>query len=139
MQMPRRMRGNAGPQPFAQLFRPQRHVGESFKQRSQVKARTNGENRQPLSRAEIFEHGNGPLAIISRSRRFPRLQHINQMMRHSLPLFSRGLRRADIKPTIKLSGIASHHFAAKLSSEPNSKRRFYRSGWSNDANERRLG
>src|SRR6202795_2834165 len=61
------------------------------------------------------------------------------MMRHATPLFDCGLRSADIKPAIKLRGIASDHFAAKLLREPDRQRRFSRSGWPNDRNQRRLG
>ena len=71
MQMPRRMRRDAGPQPLAQLFRPQRHIGQPFEQRAQIKPRAHGKNRQPLSCAKIFEHGNGPLAITSRGGLLP--------------------------------------------------------------------
>src|SRR6202047_5051636 len=137
--MPRRMRRDAGPQPLAQLFRAQRNIRETLEQGTQVKPRANSEYRQPLPRAKIIQHGNGPLAIIPGGCWFARIQHINQMMRYALPLFECGLRRADIKPAIELRGIASHHFASKLLGEPNRKRRFSRSGWPNDGNEWRIG
>jgi hypothetical protein len=139
MQMPRLMRRDAGPQPFTQFFRTQRHIGKPFEQRAQVKPRAHGENRQPFSLAKIFEHCNGPLAITPRSGLFPRIQHIDQMMRHALPLFGRGLRRTNIKPAIKLRGIAGNDLAAQLPRKPHRQRRFSRSGWSRNGNQRRFG
>jgi len=71
------------------------------------------------------------LAIISRSRRLlslPRLQHINAMMRHSLPPSAVGHSPCRHQPTITLRGIASHHFlASKLLGEQTPKAPIFRS------------
>src|ERR1700737_902215 len=60
------------------------------------------------------------------------------MVWYPCALFHRWFRSSNIKPAIKLGGVASHNFSAQLLREPDSQRGFSGSSGPNNHNHRQV-
>jgi hypothetical protein len=95
------------------------NVSQPLKQRAQIKTSTHGENREAPALPQTGENRERHLTISSRCRCFFWAEHINQVVRNSVPLARCRFSRANIEAAKELRGIACDHFATKLLSEPN--------------------
>ena len=122
----------------AQGFVAPRPFGQAFEQRAQVETGAADDDRQRAARSDFPERAPGPHGVIPGRRHFLRVENIKEMVGHQPALSRRRFRGAEVKPAVKLQGIAIDDLPVQAQGQFECQCALARSGGTGHDDERRV-
>ena len=116
--------GEQGPQAPTNRFVPWRRRHDALEEPTKVHAGPAGHNRQSQTPEDRGDRGVGVPYVVGDGVVVPGVGHVDQPVRHALPLVSRGLCGRRVDAAVDLKGVAAHHLPTEALGDTDGEPRF---------------